>query len=150
MARGSELAARPSIKPSQTLSIRVDKPLDLLQSMTRNALIRVAFLLQSCLVARVELLRQCCRRGRTRGSNLHNETAPIPPYSGTRGRLDSLLDNEAAMTSYASEVNLDRIRNLSSEDRQALVRRRVSATSTQHKPTLPNLTPRRPHIERWI
>ncbi|KAG7392808.1 hypothetical protein PHYPSEUDO_014295 [Phytophthora pseudosyringae] len=109
--------------------------------MASSALEQFLLMVRRRLAARAQLLRQC-RRRRTSVPDLQFQA----PTTGSRGLLDSVLDNEAAMKSYADEINLNRIRSLSSEDRQALARRR-SHRNPRTEPTLPSLKPRRPHIE---
>ncbi|KAJ8577872.1 hypothetical protein ON010_g1334 [Phytophthora cinnamomi] len=92
-----------------------------------------------------------CRRSRMNAPDLQCQFQPATTTSEIGGGelLDSFLDNEYAMKSYAEEINLDRIRSLSSEDRRAIALRR-SAMSNLGSPqnTLPSLTPRQPRIER--
>ncbi|RLN95744.1 hypothetical protein BBJ28_00013402 [Nothophytophthora sp. Chile5] len=101
------------------------------------------------------------RRGREdqnrfRGVRLLADT----PYDiEGHGLQDSKQHNEAAMKSYAQEIDLSRIKKLSSKDRQAIAYDRVhglrckmlqSATQghAKMKHTLPRITPRQPRIER--
>ncbi|KAL3663192.1 hypothetical protein V7S43_011602 [Phytophthora oleae] len=115
-----------------------------MSDMAPRTLIQFLLSVRRHLAARA-LFRQC-RRRRMNVPDL-SQTATTNA-AGSRGLLDSVLDNEAAMKSYAEEINLDRIRSFSSEDRQALARRQ-SQKHLQIQPTLPSLNPRQPRIERW-
>ena len=108
--------------------------------MAPAALARFVLLLRVRVAARVDLLRKC-RRG-VFGSP--SQAAPAWRSTANRALRDSLLDNEAAMRSYAKEVDLNRVRNLSSEDRRALARARsstVGGSSDQERHTIPRLFP---------
>uniref|UniRef100_M4B8K1 Uncharacterized protein n=1 Tax=Hyaloperonospora arabidopsidis (strain Emoy2) TaxID=559515 RepID=M4B8K1_HYAAE len=113
--------------------------------MAPDALTQFMSLLKLRLAARVDQLRK--RRVSLFGFPSQPATTSI---SGDHALRDSFLDNEAAMRSYADEVNLERVRNLSSEDRQALARKRSSTIScgNQDRHTMSNMSLHRSPLER--
>lgn len=74
-----------------------------------------------------------CRRRRMSAPDLQcqSQLATGTSEIGRGELLETYLDNESAMKSYAEEINLDRIRSLGSEDRRAIALRWSAPSSLE-------------------